>query len=81
MSEYKYLEQFYNNTSIDPENIILEEVDIAGNNVCIYIVTREKSAFYIFTAVGDTDKPIDRDRINHVLIFESQIKQLFKQIK
>lgn len=81
MSEYKYLDQFYKDALIDPKQIIVQEVDITKDFVCIYIVTKNKNMFDIFTAVGDIDKPVDRNRIKHVLIFEKQLNRLFEQLK
>lgn len=81
MSEYKYLEEFYHDALIDSKNIIIQEFDVNKDFVCIYIVTKERNMFDVFTAVTDINKPVDKDRINHVLLFESQIKKLFKQLK
>lgn len=36
---------------------------------------------YVYTAVGDADKHINKDRINHVLVFENQLEKLFNQLK
>ncbi|AJA49560.1 hypothetical protein CPAST_c34990 [Clostridium pasteurianum DSM 525 = ATCC 6013] len=80
MNEYKFLKEFYKSAAlINPKNIIIQEVDIARDFVCIYIVTKNKNMLDIFTAVGDIDEPINKDSINHVLLPESLIKQLFKQ--
>jgi hypothetical protein len=81
MSDYKYLKEFYKSALIDPEKIILEEVDIAKDFVCIYIVTRNKNMFDVYTAVGSIDKPIKDKSINHVLLFEKRLNKLFEQIK
>ncbi|AJA48666.1 hypothetical protein CPAST_c25970 [Clostridium pasteurianum DSM 525 = ATCC 6013] len=81
MSEYKFLDQFYKDALIDPKQIVFKEVNVSDLFVTIYIVAKNKNMFDIFTAVGDIDKPIKNESINHVLVFENQLKKLCKQIE
>lgn len=80
MDEYKHMEEFLESAGINEEDIIIQEVDIANDFVCIYIVVKNRNMYDVFTAVGDTGKPINKDSIHHVLLPESLIKELFKQI-
>lgn len=81
MSEYKYFNKFIETASINTKDIIVQEVDIFSDNVALYIVTKDTNMYDVYTAVGFTDKPINKDSIHHVLLPESLIKELFKQIK
>lgn len=81
MSEYKYLNQFYQSALIDPKEIVFKEVNVSDLFVTIYVVTKNKNMLDIFTVVGDIDKPIKNESINHVLVFQNQLEKLCKQIE
>ncbi|UZW14328.1 hypothetical protein OSC52_00195 [Clostridium pasteurianum] len=81
MSEYKYLDQFYKSALIDSKQIVFKEVNVSDLFATIYIVTKNKNMLDIFTAVGDIDKPIKNESINHVLVFQNQLEKLCKQIE
>lgn len=81
MSEYKYFNEFIETASINTKNIIVQEVDIFNDNVALYIATKDRNMYDVYTAVGFTDKPINKDSIHHVLLPESFIEEFFEQIK
>ncbi|MFC0906249.1 hypothetical protein ACFHWD_16345 [Clostridium sp. MT-14] len=75
--EYKYLPEFYQTAYISPDNIVLQDIDIFGSRVSIFIV-EQKDNIRIIKADGNKDKPISWNNIKDMILGESQIEQLLQ---
>ena len=78
MSEYKHLKEYYDVANIQEENIIINDITISDcGTVDIYTVEKDRYVFTITTArVFSPSEKITRDRIDKVILGESQVKKL-----
>jgi hypothetical protein len=75
--EYKYLQEFYKTAYISPDNIVLQDIDIFGSRVSIFIV-EQKGNIRIIKADGNKDKPISWNGIKDMILNESQLQELLQ---
>jgi hypothetical protein len=76
-SQYKYLDKFYQTAYISPDNIVLQDIDIFGSRVSIFIVER-KDNIRLIQASGNKDKPIKWGNIKDMILSESQLEKLLE---
>ncbi|WP_446897723.1 hypothetical protein ACSVC9_12100 [Clostridium sp. LBM24168] len=73
--KYKYLNEFYKAAYINPQNIVLQDINYFGNMVSIYIVEQNDNT-RIIKADGDKDKLIKWSNIKDMILNKSQFKEL-----
>ena len=75
--EYRYLNKFYETAYINPKNIVLQDIDIFGSRVSIFIVEQKANIRFI-QADGNKDKPIIWNNIKDMILNESQLQELLQ---
>lgn len=75
--QYKYIDKFYETAYISPDNIVLQDIDIFGTRVSIFIV-EQKGDTRIIKGDGNKDKPISWNNIKDMILSESQLKELLQ---
>ena len=78
MSEYKFFNEFLETVSINPKDIIIQDINITSwGSVDIFIVEKYKDNVYIIvTARGDIYTSITREQIDRVVLGKSQVNKL-----
>lgn len=75
--EYRYLNKFYETAYINLKNIVLQDINIFGSRVSIFVV-EQKGLTRIIKGEGNKDKPISWNGINDMILNESQLKELLE---
>lgn len=75
--KYKYLDVFYKAAYINPQNIILQHIDVFGNRISIFIIEQGDN-IRLIQADGVKDEPIKWSNTKDMILSKSQFEELKK---
>jgi hypothetical protein len=76
--KYKYLDEFYKAAYINPQNIVLQQIDTFGNRMSIFIIVEKGDNIRIIQADGAKDEPIKWSNIKDIILSNNQFEELKK---